>query len=80
VLTELKTLKVTGDPTSVIAETKSDLAETDAEISAALADAKRESLPTTKRLKKKNWLRRQRTSLEARRASFEESATATRGA
>lgn len=73
VLTELKTLKVTGDPASVIANTKIDLAETDAAISAALADAKRQSLPSNKEIEEeKLGLSQQRASLEARRASLEE--------
>jgi chromosome segregation ATPase len=73
ILTELKTLKVSGDPASVIAKTKTDLAETDAAISAALADAKRQSLPTSKEIEEEKLeLRQQRASLDARRANHEE--------
>ncbi|MDR3409185.1 MAG: AAA family ATPase [Methylovirgula sp.] len=72
VLAELKTLKVTGDPTSVIAKTKSDLAETDAIISVALADAKIQNLPSNKEIEdEKLELGQQRASLEARRANLE---------
>ncbi len=73
VLTELKTLKVTGDPASVIAKTKSDLAETDAAISAALTDTKRQSLPSSKEIEEEKLeLSQKRAPLDARRASLEE--------
>lgn len=73
VLTELKTLKVAGDPASVIAKTKSDLAETDAAISAALTDTKRQSLPSSKEIEEEKLeLGRKRAPLDARRASLEE--------
>lgn len=73
VLTELKALKVVGDPASVVAKTKIDLAETDAAISAALADAKRQRLPSNKEIEEEKLeLGQQRTSLDARRASLEE--------
>ena len=73
VLTELKTLKVTGDPASVIAKTKSDLAETDAAISAALTDTKRQSLPSSKEIEEEKLeLSQKRAPLDARRANLEE--------
>jgi DNA repair exonuclease SbcCD ATPase subunit len=73
VLTELKSLKVTGDPASVIAKTKSDLAETDAAISAALTDTKRQSLPSSKEIEEEKLeLSQKRAPLDARRASLEE--------
>ena len=73
VLTELKTLKVTGDPAPVIAKTKSDLAETDAAISAALTDTKRQSLPSSKEIEEEKLeLSQKRAPLDARRASLEE--------
>lgn len=73
VLTELKTLKVIGDPASVIAKTKSDLAETDAAISAALTDTKRQSLPNSKEIEEEKLeLSQMRALLDARRASLEE--------
>lgn len=81
VLAELKTLKVTGDPAPVIAKTKSDLAETDAAISAALADAKRKSLPTNKEIEEEKLeLSQQRAQLDARRASLEETREQQQGA
>jgi len=49
--------------------------ETDAEISAALADAKRESLPSNKRLKKKNGLRAATYFAGSAAASFEKRPT-----
>ena len=73
VLTELRTLKVSGDPTPVIAKTKSDLAEIDAAITAALADTKLEHLPSTKEIEaEKLELNQKRALLDARRASLEE--------
>jgi hypothetical protein len=73
VLTELNTLKVTGDPATVIAKTKSDLAETDAAISAALTDTKRQSLPSSKEIEdEKLGLSQRRAPLDARRANLEE--------
>ena len=73
VLTELKTLKVTGDPASVITKTKSDLAETDAAIATALIDAKRQSLPSSKEIEEEKLeLSQKRAPLDARRASLEE--------
>ena len=73
VLTELKTLNVTGDPGPVIAKAKSDLAEIDAAISAALTDTKRQSLPSNKEIEEEQLeLSRQRAPLDARRASLEE--------
>jgi hypothetical protein len=73
VLTELKTLNVTGDPGPVIAKVKSDLAEIDAAISAALTDTKRQSLPSNKEIEQEQLeLSRQRAPLDARRASLEE--------
>lgn len=72
VLTELKTLQVTGDPAPVISKTKSDLAETDAAISAALTDTKRQSLPTGKEIEQEKLeLSQKRAPLDARRASLE---------
>ena len=72
VLTELRALKVTGDPASVIAKTKSDLAETDAAISAALTDTKRQSLPGSKEIEEEKLaLSQQRTLLDAHRASLD---------
>jgi hypothetical protein len=73
VLTELKTLNVTGDPGPVIAKAKSDLAKTDAAISAALTDTKRQSLPSNKEIEEEQLeLGRQRATLDARRISLEE--------
>jgi len=73
VVTELKSLNVTGDPTPVIAKTKSGLAETDAAISSALADAKRQTLPSNSQIEEEKLeLGRQRAAINARRASFEE--------
>lgn len=73
VLTELKTLKVTGEPAPVIAKTKSDLAEIDAAITAALADTRRQSLPSDKEIDaEKLELGQQRAPLDGRRVSLEE--------
>jgi DNA repair exonuclease SbcCD ATPase subunit len=73
VLTELKTLNVTGDPGPVIAQAKGDLAEIDAAISTALTDTKRQSLPSNKEIEEERLeLSRQRAPLDARRASLEE--------
>jgi AAA domain len=73
VVTELKSLNVTGDPMPIIAKTKSGLAETDAAISSALADAKRQTLPSSGQIEEEKLeLGRQRAALNARRASFEE--------
>lgn len=73
VLTELKTLQVTGDPAPVIAKAKSDLAETDAALSAALTDSKRQSLPNGKEIEQEKLeLSQKRAPLDARRASLEE--------
>ena len=72
VLAELKTLNVTGDPASIVAKTKSDLAETDAAIAAALADAGLQNLPDNKEIEEEKLeLGRQRMALNARRASLE---------
>ena len=73
VVTELRTLKVSGDPTPVIAKTRTELAEIDAAITAALADTALEHLPSTKEIEaEKVELSRKRASLDARRASLEE--------
>ena len=81
VLTELKTLNVTGDPGPVIAKAKSDLAETDAAISAALIDTKRESLPSNTEIEEEQLeLGRQRAPLDARRASLGETREQQQGA
>ena len=73
VLTELKTLNVTGDPGPVIAKAKGEFAEIDAAISAALTDTKRKSLPSNKEIEAERLeLSRQRAPLDARRASLEE--------
>ncbi|HTT84135.1 MAG TPA: AAA family ATPase [Rhizomicrobium sp.] len=73
VLTELRTLKVSGDPTPVIAKTRTELAEIDAAITAALANTKLEHLPSTKEIEEEKLeLGRKRASLDARRASLDE--------
>lgn len=73
VVTELKSLNVTGDPTPIIAKTKSSLAETDAAISSALAEAKRQTLPSNSQIEEEKLeLGRQRAARNARRASLEE--------
>jgi hypothetical protein len=73
VVTELKSLNVTGDPTPIIAKAKISLAETDAAIFSALADAQRQTLPSNSEIEEEKLeLGRQRAALNARRASFEE--------
>jgi hypothetical protein len=73
VTAELRTHKVTGDPAQVIADTKSELAEIEAAIAAALSDAQRDRLPATMEIEaEKLALGRKRAPLEARRASLQE--------
>ena len=73
VLAELRSLKVSGDPSPVIAKTKSELAETDAEICTVLAEADLSSLPSNNEIEaEKVALAQRRTALDGRRASIEE--------
>jgi DNA repair exonuclease SbcCD ATPase subunit len=73
VLAQLKTFKVVDDPEAAIGKLKTNLAETEAAIAAALADAGRERLPTEQELDaEKIALEQERTSIEGRRANLEQ--------
>jgi AAA domain len=73
ILIELKTHKAASDPQAIITKIKSELAETEAAISAALADAKRLSLPSNQEIEEEKFeLSQQRAPLDARRANLEE--------
>jgi uncharacterized protein YhaN len=73
IVAELKSLKVTDDPTSIIGKLKSSIAETDAAISAALTAVQRKKLPTNKELEEERVeLDRERTKLDARRVNLDE--------
>jgi chromosome segregation ATPase len=73
VLTQLKALKVEGDPEPAIGKLKLALAETEAAIAAALADTQRQRLPTAKEIEEESLVSSQeRTTLEARRDNLEE--------
>jgi uncharacterized protein YhaN len=71
VLAELRALKVTADTAAVIEKIQVELAAVDASIAKALADAKRDRLPTSKELEaEKLDLQQRRAPLDARRATF----------
>ena len=73
VLAELKALKVADDPAPVIAKLKSNLAETDVAISAAMAATGRKSLPSQNEIEEeKIEVSQKRTFLDARRLNLEE--------
>lgn len=71
VLAQLKTFKVADDPESAISKLKDSLAETDASIAAALADAGREQLPSEEELAEEKFsLSQERNAIESRRANL----------
>jgi DNA repair exonuclease SbcCD ATPase subunit len=73
VLAQLKTFKAGDDPETAIGKLKTNLAETEAAIVAALTGAGREGLPTEQELDaEKIALEQERNSLEARRANLEQ--------
>lgn len=73
ILTQLKALKVDGDPEQAIGKLKVALAETEAAIAAALADTQRQRLLTAKEIEAERLaLSQERTSQEARRDNLEE--------
>jgi hypothetical protein len=73
VLTQLRALKVEGDPEPAIGKLKLALAETEAAIAAALADTQRQRLPTAKEIEEEGLaLPQERTTLEARRDNLDE--------
>jgi hypothetical protein len=73
VLAQLRTFKVADDPEAAIGKLKCSLAETDAAIAAALADAGRVRLPSEQELEQEKLaLAQEHNSLEARRANLEE--------
>ena len=79
ILAQLKSLKVTDEPAPAIAKLKSNLAEIDAAISAALAAAQRKRLPSNKELEQeKAELNKHRTALDARRANLEGPASSSK--
>ena len=72
VLTELKALKVEGDPEPAIGKLKLAIAETEARVTAALADTQRQRLPTAKEIEEESLaLSQERTALEARLGNLE---------
>lgn len=71
VLAELRALKVAADTASIIEKIQTELAGVDASIANALAEAKRDRLPTSKELEiEKLELQQQRAPLDARRVSL----------
>jgi len=73
ILTQLRALKVEGDPEQAIGRLKLALAETEAAIVAALAETQGQHLPTAKEIEEERLaLSQERTTLEGRRDSLEE--------
>lgn len=73
VLAQLKAFKDTDDPETAISKLKGNLAETDAAIGAALADAGRDRLPSEEGLaREKLTLSQERNALDARRENLEQ--------
>lgn len=71
-LTQLKALKVDGDPEQAIGKLRVALAETEAAIASALADTQRQRLPTSKEIEEERLaLSQERTSQEARRDNLD---------
>jgi DNA repair exonuclease SbcCD ATPase subunit len=73
IVAQLKSLDVHDDPAATMAKLKSNLAETQAAIAAALSGARRATLPDSRELQEERVaLARERTALEGERTKLEE--------